>query len=62
MFDLIYPETRSVPASTIKKSYEDAVANSELHENEDFYTDVLDQARALHDAGLITLGNKYGNS
>jgi hypothetical protein len=49
----VWPERRLVPADTIARWYTDAVANQEIAPP--FTENVLEQAIALHDAGIITM-------
>lgn len=60
---IIWPERRKIPLETLSMWYHDAVANGELDEA---YIGLPDhdwqgQARALSDAGLITLGRVGGS-
>lgn len=51
-FAIIWPERKLVPAHRIRTWYEDAVVNGEV----DVTGDTIEEmARALDDAGLITL-------
>lgn len=53
---IIYPERRIVDDETIEMWYIDALANREIAE-EYLHAKTIDQmARALDDAGIVTLG------
>lgn len=54
-FLVIWPERREVTAEKIASWYADAADNKEVDGLE---TNALAQAKALHDAGLITLGTR----
>lgn len=51
---ILWPEDKRVPASKIEGWYKDAVANGQVTDAD--LTAPMDQARALDDAGIITLG------
>lgn len=53
-FKLLYPERRVVSERQIKTWYSDAVANDEVDDKT--CTDVIDMAKELSSAGIITLG------
>jgi hypothetical protein len=54
---IIWPERRFVPAGTISGWYHDAVANGEVDSGDGIIADSewYEQAKALSDAGLITM-------
>lgn len=54
-YKIIYPETKIVSGDIIDRWYDDAVSNAELDEDDTYYTSTLDKAKALDNAGIITL-------
>jgi len=54
---MIWPEKRFVRGAQIRSWYFDAVANKEIVPGTGASTD--DMARALHNAGLITLAKEH---
>ena len=55
VYSILYPERRVVDEKTITTWYSDALANNELDLPHDSVSDPDEQARALDEAGLITL-------
>lgn len=56
---IIWPNVKWISKEDIEKMYEDAIANQE--DVEIGLTDPMEQARALDDLGVITLGNQKRN-
>lgn len=59
MIRIIWPEVKWLTPERVNSLYEDAIANQE--DIELGLTDPMEQARALDDLGVITLGNQKRN-
>jgi hypothetical protein len=55
-FHILWPEVKDVSSDTIEMWYADAVANDEIDADLMNLNDNVEKAKALDDAGLITLG------
>lgn len=57
-FHIVYPERRIVSAKTIESWFRDAIANGEIDDEFAGCLTVQIMARALDNAGIITLAKK----
>lgn len=61
MYNIIYPDIKTVSAQTIRDWYLDAVSNGETDNTDIDINDINAMAMELQDIGHITLGGHHGS-